>query len=173
MDLADNAFDLGIRIAPLADTNLIARRIAPNRKILLASPTYLQASGHPLKPADLTTHQCLVIRENNSAYALWRLGSGRLARTVRVKGALSSNDGEAVHQWALDGLGIIMRSEWDVSADLKAGRLVEVLPDWKAAPADIFAVYPERHHVSAKVRAFIDFLTERLGDTPPWRSPAG
>lgn len=172
MDLADNAFDLGIRIAPLADTNLIARRIAPNRKILLASPAYLQASGHPLKPADLTTHQCLVIRENNSAYALWRLGSGRLARTVRVKGALSSNDGEAVHQWALDGLGIIMRSEWDVSADLKAGRLVEVLPDWKAAPADIFAVYPERHHVSAKVRAFIDFLTERLGDTPPWRSPA-
>lgn len=171
LDLADQGLDLGIRIAPLADTNLIARRIAPNRKILLASPAYLARHGAPGKPADLAQHECLVIRENASAYALWRLGSGRLARTVRVKGALSCNDGEAVHRWALDGLGIILRSEWDVAADMHAGKLVEVLPDWAPPPADIFAVYPERQQVPAKVRAFVEFLIARLGDTPPWRRP--
>jgi DNA-binding transcriptional LysR family regulator len=169
LDLADQAFDLGIRVAPLADTILVARRIAPNRKLLLASPGYLAAHGTPDKPADLALHQCLVIRENHDAYALWRLGSGRLARTVRVQGALSSNDGEAVRQWALAGLGIIMRSEWDVAADVKAGRLVEVLPAWKPAPADIFAVYPERERVPAKVKTFVDFLCTTLGDVPPWR----
>jgi LysR family transcriptional activator of dmlA len=169
MDLTESAYDLGIRLGELGDTAMIARRLAPNRKYLLASPRYLERFGTPAKPADLPAHQCLLIRENTRAYALWRLGSGRSATTVRVGGQLSSNDGEAVHQWALAGHGIIIRSEWDVAADLRSGKLEEVLPQWPPAPADVYAVYPERHKLSARVRVFIDFLGEYFGDVPPWR----
>jgi DNA-binding transcriptional LysR family regulator len=108
----------------------------------------------------------LVIRENE-AYGVWKFTGKNGPETVRVNGTLASNNGEVVRDWALAGHGIMLRSEWDVADHLRRGELIEVLPDWHAADADIHAVFPQRLHLSAKVRMFIDFLVESFAD-PPW-----
>jgi DNA-binding transcriptional LysR family regulator len=158
--LVEESFDVGIRFGELPDARLIARRIAPNRRLLCAAPSYLKRSGQPKVPHDLTRHNCIVLRQNDATYGAWQFSRGRHQETVKVRGALSSNDGEVTLNWALDGHGIIMRAEWDIAKYLRSGRLQLVLEEYATAPADIFAVYPERHSMSAKVRAFTDFLVE-------------
>jgi DNA-binding transcriptional LysR family regulator len=160
MNLMDEAFDVGIFFGSPPDSRVVARKIASNRRILCASPAYLRAAGVPESPRDLQSHRCIVLRENDTAYGNWHLRRGRKRETVKVHGPLCSNDGETVLKWALDGHGIIMRSEWDAHAHLQSGALRVVLQDWSPPDAHIFAVYPERTNLSAKVRAFTDFLTE-------------
>lgn len=162
MNLADMAFDVGIRIGELPDARITARKIASNRRLLCASPIYLEKCGNPSVPHDLQRHDCIVIRENDAAYGVWHLSNGRKQQTVKVRGTLSTNDGEAALGWALDGHGIIMRSQWDAAPYLRSGRLCPVLGDWSLPGADIFAVYPERLNLSAKVSAFVNFLVERF-----------
>jgi LysR family transcriptional activator of dmlA len=144
----------------LPDSRLVARRLALNRRFLCASPDYLKRAGRPATPRDLQRHQCIVLRENDSAYGTWHLNRGRKHETVKVRGALSTNDGETAVIWALAGHGILMRSEWDVRTHLHSGALKMVLPDWSLPSADAFAVYGERLTLSAKVTAFVDFLIE-------------
>ncbi|MEN3363273.1 MAG: LysR family transcriptional regulator, transcriptional activator for dmlA [Burkholderiales bacterium] len=158
MNLVEQSFDVGIRFGELPDTRLVARKIAPNRRLLCAAPSYLKKYGVPKVPHDLTRHNCIVLRQNDAAYGTWHFTRGRHAETVKVRGALSSNDGEVTLNWALEGHGIILRAEWDIAKYLRSGRLQLLLEDYATLPADIFAVYPERHGVSAKVRAFTDFL---------------
>lgn len=155
-------YDIGIRFGEPPDARILARKIASNRRILCASPDYISAHGKPAAPEDLAAHRCLVIREGERAYGTWALVCGKQTRNVKVGGALSTNHGEVAVDWALEGHGILLRSIWDIAPDLRAGRLVPVLPDWSGAPADIYALYPQRLHLSAKVKAFIDFLTERF-----------
>jgi LysR family transcriptional activator of dmlA len=162
LNLADQAFDIGIRIGELPDARIIARKIAANRRLLCAAPAYLKQHPAPAAPRDLQTHACIVLRENEAAYGSWHLSRGKRQETVKVRGALSSNDGETVLAWALAGHGILMRSEWDVAPYLRSGRLRPVLEDWALPPSDIFAVYPERLNLSAKVSAFVDFLAARF-----------
>lgn len=162
VNLADEAFDVGIRFGELPDARLVARKIAANRRLLAASPRYLDQRGRPATPNDLTRHDCIVLRQNDSVYGLWRLLRGRRAESVKVRGPLSSNDGSVVLRWALDGHGILMRAEWEVADHLRAGRLEQVLPGYALPAADVYAVYPERHHLSARVRVFVDFLAERF-----------
>lgn len=164
VNLADEAFDVGIRFGELPDARLIARKIASNRRLLCAAPAYLKQHGIPQAPEDLIHHNCIVLRQNDSAYGIWRLTGGRKTETVKIRGALSSNDGEVALGWALKGHGILMRAEWDLAKYLRSGRLQVILPDYALPPADIYAVYPERHSLSARVRAFIDFLIARFGD---------
>lgn len=164
INLVDDAFDVGIRFGELPDARLIARKIAPNRRLLCAAPAYLKQHGIPQAPEDLIHHNCIVLRQNDSAYGIWRLTGGRKMETVKIRGALSSNDGEVALGWALKGHGILMRAEWDLAKYLRSGRLQVILPDYALPPADIYAVYPERHSLSARVRAFIDFLIARFGD---------
>jgi DNA-binding transcriptional LysR family regulator len=166
--LADQAFDVGIWFGVVPDSRMVARQIAANRRLLCASPDYLRRHGRPVKPRDLQKHQCIVLRESDSAYGTWHLSNGRKQETVKVSGALSSNDGESALQWALGGHGVLMRSEWDVIGHLRSNRLQVVLPEWSLPDADIFAVYPERMHLSAKVSAFIDFLDEWFAENPEW-----
>jgi DNA-binding transcriptional LysR family regulator len=161
--MADESIDVGIRFGDIPDATMIARRIAPNRRLLCASPAYLKERGRPENPADLAAHSCIILRQNETAYGVWRFERESRAYTVKVRGALSSNDGEVVLRWALDGHGIVMRAEWDIAKYIRSGRLEQVLADYALPPADIFAVYPQRHHLSAKVTAFIDFLIERFG----------
>ncbi|CAB3759550.1 LysR family transcriptional regulator [Paraburkholderia solisilvae] len=161
--LADEAYDVGIWFGDVPDSRLVARRIAPNRRFLCASPAYLERAGLPLAPRDLHAHQCIVLRENDAAYGTWHLTRGRKQETIKVRGALSSNDGETALVWALDGHGVLMRSEWDVYPHLRSGALQVVLPDWSLPGADVHAVYGERLNVSAKVGAFVDFLAEWFG----------
>jgi DNA-binding transcriptional LysR family regulator len=146
----------------LPDTRLSARKIMSNRRLLCASPTYLKKFGEPHTPHDLAQHRCILHRQNDDAYGVWRLFKGRQSETVKVNGTLSSNDGDVVLNWALDGHGILIRSEWDLAKYLESGRLQVVLKDYKTAPADLFVVYPSRRNLPAKVRAFIDFLVASL-----------
>ena len=158
----EDLFDVCVRFAAPPDSRLIARRIAANRRLLCASPAYLARRGTPKVPNDLSKHNCIGIRQGEEAYGVWRLtsGRGRSARTesVRTRGSLTTNDGEIAVNWALDGHGILMRAEWDIERYLRNGRLVQILPQYATPDADIYAVYPQRHQLTARVRAFVDFL---------------
>jgi LysR family transcriptional regulator, transcriptional activator for dmlA len=119
-------------------------------------------------PDDLRNHRCIVLRENDTAYGTWHFSKGKRHQLVKVHGSMSSNDGEATLQWALKGHGVVVRSEWDVGQYIDNGSLDRLLADWNLPPADIYAVYPERLNLSAKVRVFVEFLD---GLTAPLRIP--
>lgn len=161
--LTDDAFDVCIRFGAPPDSRMIARQIAPNRRLLCAAPAYLAKHGTPKVPNDLTRHNCIGIRQGEEAYGVWRLSSGRgktlATEAVKTRGNLTTNDGEIAVNWALDGHGILMRAEWDIERYLRNGRLVQVLPQYVTPDASIHAVYPQRHQLAARVRAFVDFLT--------------
>ena len=161
-DFVRDGIDLAIRFGDLPDRRLIARKIAPNRRLVCAAPRYLDEHGRPDTPHDLLRHRCIVLRQNEEAYNLWRFSRGDQSETVKVRGGLSSNDGEVTMTWGLAGLGILQRAEWDLARYLRSGRLEQVLPGYQLPPADIYAVFPERHHLSAKVRVFVDFLVEHF-----------
>jgi LysR family transcriptional activator of dmlA len=161
--LADDLFDVCIRFGSPPDTRVVARRLAPNRRLLCASPAYLAKHGVPKVPNDLTRHNCIGIRQGDEAYGVWRLLSSRgrndTTEAVKTRGNLTTNDGEIAVAWTLDGHGILMRAEWDVERYLRDGRLVQVLPEYYTPDADIYAVYPQRRHLATRVRAFVDFVT--------------
>jgi len=160
--IADESIDVGIRFGEPPDARVVARRIAPNRRLIGASPAYIAKHGTPQRPEDLARHNCIILRQNETASGIWRFTRGRKVHSVKVHGTLSSNDGEVVLKWALDGHGVVQRAEWDIAKYVRSGRLKLVLEDYALPPADIYAVYPERHHLSAKVSAFIDFLIRRF-----------
>lgn len=165
--LTDDTFDVCIRFGEPPDTRVVARRLAPNRRLLCAAPSYLAARGMPLSAHDLTRHNCIGIRQGDEAYGVWRLSAGRGAarktEAVRINGTLTTNDGEIAVKWALEGHGILLRAEWDINEYLADGRLVQVLPDHETPNADIFAVYSQRHQMSNRIRAFVDFIALELG----------
>ena len=162
--LTDDSFDVCIRFGAPPDARVIARHIAPNRRLLCASPAYLAKHGTPKVPNDLTRHNCIGIRQGEEAYGVWRLASGRgkaaTTEAVKTRGNLATNDGEIAVNWALNGHGILMRAEWDIERHLKTGSLVQVLPNYYTPDADIHAVYPQRHQLTARVRAFVDFVAQ-------------
>ena len=165
--LTDDSFDVCVRFGAPPDARVVARYIAPNRRLLCAAPAYLAQHGTPRVPNDLNRHRCIGIRQGEEAYGLWRLTSGRGAhaatQAVKTRGNLTTNDGEIAVHWALDGHGIVMRAEWDIQRYLKNGRLVQVLPQFHTPDADLYAVYPQRHQRAARVRAFVDFVAQALG----------
>lgn len=163
MDLIETGFDLAVRFGELPDNRLTARRIMSNRRFLCASPDYLQRNGTPRRLEDLTRHRCIVHRQNDDAYGVWRFVVNGHTEMVKVHGALSSNDGDIVQGWALDGLGIVMRSEWDVNRHLESGRLVRVLPECILPDADLYAYFPSREHLPARTRQAVNFLATELG----------
>lgn len=156
--LPDDAIDLVIRFGDLPDSRLIAQRVAANRRVLCATPAYLDRHSRPRTPADLVRHACIVLRQNDDPYGVWRLARGRDSEAIKVHGRLSTNDGEVALGWAREGHGILMRAAWNIADDLRSGALEEVLPGWTLPPADIHAVYPERLNLSAKVSAFVGHL---------------
>ena len=156
--LVEQGFDLQIRFGELPDVRLTARLLARNRRVLCASPAYLRRAGMPAAPRDLAQHACLFIRESDETFGRWQLQSGAKSETVKVRGPLASNDGECVLGWAVDGHGILMRSLWEAAPLIRARKLKPVLPDWRLPPADIYAVFPSRNHLTAKTRALVDHL---------------
>ncbi|MYM85200.1 LysR family transcriptional regulator [Duganella sp. FT50W] len=168
INLTDKAFDIGIWFGTVPDSRMVARKIATNLRCLCASPDYLARAGTPAVPRDLQAHQCIVLRESDAAYSTWNLSKGNKHESVKIRGGLSTNDGETGVLWALAGFGILMRSGWDVQSHIGSGRLVPVLPEWSLPVADIFAVYPERANLSAKVSVFIDFLVEWFKHHAHW-----
>ncbi len=158
--LQDSSYDVCIRFGEPPDARIIAKKIAGNRRLLCASPGYLLKHGAPKTPRELMQHQCITIRHGDEAYGLWRLESAQGQETVKINGPLTTNDGDIAVQWALDGHGILLRAEWDLSKHLKSGRLELVLKNHRTPPADIYAVYPQRHQLARRVRAFVDFLSQ-------------
>lgn len=161
VDLIAEGFHLDIRVGQVQETHLIARSIAANARVLCASPAYLESHGTPLRLADLARHNCIAIRERDQDFGRWRLDGPDGPETVRVGGPLSTNNGELVHQWAIDGHGIILRSMWDVGQSIADGRLVRVLPAY-SQEANVWAIHPTRLSLSANVRVCVQFLEEWL-----------
>ena len=169
LDLVGSGFDLGIRVGALGDSGLVARQLATNRRVLCASSDYLRRHGAPRTPADLATHDCLLLVGSQGRQDVWRF-TDRKGREVaqRVQGRFESNQGELLRDAVVAGLGIALHSVWHVHEELRAGRLQVLLPDYPIAATGIHAVMPQRRLVPPRVRAFVDFLAERLGEHPPW-----
>jgi LysR family transcriptional regulator, transcriptional activator for dmlA len=164
--LTDDSFDVCFRFGAPPDARVVARRLAPNRRVLVAAPAYLARAGEPKSPAELARHNCIGIRQGDEAYGLWRLsplrGAAGREQAIKTRGSLTTNDGEIAVQWALAGLGILMRAEWDVARYLQSGRLVTVLPSWRTPDADIYAVWPQVQQHAVRVRAFVDVAAATL-----------
>jgi DNA-binding transcriptional LysR family regulator len=186
-EMADANYDVYIHIGGLsADSSRVAFRIAANDRLMLASPAYLKRAGIPKTPQALTQHSCLLLQENDEDVGMWRLKSTRTTARktlssdsthhatgnevhIRVQPSLLSNDGDVIKQWALAGRGIMLRSEWDTAREIAAGKLVRVLPTWQLPEANIYALVSQRHGLTTRARAFINFLSARFAPQPPWR----
>jgi DNA-binding transcriptional LysR family regulator len=160
ISLAENAFDVQIRFGEIPDSRLLARHIASNRRLICASPKYLEKHGIPTTASDLSGHSCIVIKQNESEFGTWRLRRKDKTDTVKVNSKFVTNDGAVALRWALDGHGILMRAEWDLAQHIRSGELVLILPDYETPPADIYAVYLQKISRSAKLAAFIKHLEE-------------
>jgi len=163
VDLVGEGFDLEILVGDDLPGQHLARKLVSNRRVLCATPGYLERRGTPQSLEDLKDHDCLVLKERNNAFGIWTLSKDGQEETVRVNGPLSSNSGEIVLEWALSGGGILLRSMWDVKPMLEQGRLVQVL-DGYTQSANVWAVYPTRLSESAKLRVCVEFLEEYFRD---------
>ncbi len=162
LDIIDNNIDVAIRTREVEpDSNITIRRLAETRRILAASPKYLNQHGTPKSPDDLQRHKVLVYTYANKPNEL-RFSKDGKTSTVNVKGLLESNDGQVLRAAALDGLGILVQPTYILYDDLQSGHLVPVLDDWDLPRLTINLAYPSRKHLSAKVRTFIDFVAERF-----------
>ena len=173
VDIVDEGYDLAIRISRAGSTNNAARKLATSRNILCASPTYLARCGHPATPADLIGHRCI-----GYSYAAtgdeWQLIDGESeVHTVKVNCHMHSNNGDTARAAALAGQGVIWQPTFLLGNDLRAGKLIQVLPEYRLPDIDILALYPSRRHLSAKIRAMIDFLVDAFDDVPPWDRDEG
>ncbi|KTT52246.1 LysR family transcriptional regulator [Pseudomonas oryzihabitans] len=162
VNLLEGPFDLDIRVGEPPDARVIAHRLLDNRRLLCAAPAYLARAGTPASVADLARHNCLVLRQDAGDYAVWRFTKDSQHFAQKVRGSLSSNDGEVMVRLALDGHGLILRSEWDVAELIASGALVPVLTDHAAPTAAIYAVHRQQRHVPRRISELIRHLAREL-----------
>lgn len=170
VDLVREGFDLGIRFGTLEDSTLIARRLASNRRVLCASPDYLNRKGIPKTPDALAEHDCLSMVRMNEPLTTWYFQNENEKRAITIQAAQSSNDGALVRRWAIEGAGITLKSYWDVAEDLKAKRLVTIMSNYQhdfnrvgtTSGADLHAIYPNRKFIPQRTIEFIKVLTEHF-----------
>jgi DNA-binding transcriptional LysR family regulator len=167
VDLVEEGADLAVRIGVLTESTLVARRLCPIRIVLCASPGYLERHGTPRTPADLAAHSCLGYTYTRGG-AEWELPGPDGSIVLPIRGSLRANNGEALHQAALDGMGIAFQPTFIAGEALAAGRLRQVLAPYARAELSAYAVFPSRKFLSAKVRTFVDFLAEKFGPEPYW-----
>jgi len=168
VDLIDEGYDVAVRIGRLTDSGLVARKLAPLRRVVCASPDYLAARGVPASPGDLENHDCLSYSNMAQSDEWSFLGPDGRLMSVAVKGRLRVNNGDTLRIAALRVLGLVNQPAFLVGADLQAGTLVGVLTEYVAQDGAVYAVYPHSRHLSPKVRAFVDFLADRFGPRPYW-----
>jgi DNA-binding transcriptional LysR family regulator len=171
-DLIDEGFDVAVWVGELPDSSLVARQLAPCRMVVCGAPSYFEKHGTPRTPADLTNHNCLTVAVTGlSYYRAWHLTAAD-GTTLNISpiGNLRTNSGAVLKVAALAGHGLVCLPTYFVGDALQSGRLVTVLDDYIAPPLTLRALYPHNRHLSAKVRAFVDFLASRFGREPPWDS---
>lgn len=165
VDLVEGGFDIAIRNSELKDSSLIARKLAPDNRIVCASPAYIEKRGQPIVPEDLNSHQCITLMGMDD----WAFHLPKGQVNIKAKGNLRTDNGEAVRDACINGLGICISSKWSVYKHLKNGKLRQILEQYPlATDTAIWAVYPSSRLIAPKVRAFIDYFTEYFGDTPYW-----
>jgi len=165
----EDRFDVVIHIGQLSVSNLVCRTLAPNRRYVCASPAFIASHGPIDAPEQLAQLPCIALRENNEDVTLWHFTRGRNTQSVRIQTSLSSNDGSVIKQWGREGLGVILRSEWDVADALADGSLVRLLPGWKLPDADVVALTHQRDGLPERTRNFMRFLQDAFRPEPPWR----
>jgi DNA-binding transcriptional LysR family regulator len=168
VDIVDEGYDMALRIARGGSTSHVARKLAASHNIVCAAPAYLERHGRPRVPADLLQHRCVGYSYWASANEWHFFDDDGIGHTVKVPCVMHANNGDTVRAAALGGVGIIAQPTFLIGADLRAGRLLPLLPGFRLPDIDVLAVYPSRRHLSAKVRVMIDFLVEAFKDTPPW-----
>lgn len=168
IDPLEEGVDITVRIGTLADSSLIARRLAPARLVLAAAPAYLASHGTPEAPEDLVQHACLTYGHLAGVQRWTLVGRDGATVSVPVTSRLCSNNGDVLREAALGGLGIASLPTFLIGPDIAAGRLALVLPDTQPAPLGIYALYAPNRYLAAKTRVFIDFLSQRFGDSPEW-----
>lgn len=163
-NLVQDDIDLVIRFGVPPDSSLVARRLAPNRRVLCASPAYLKLHGIPDHPGDLDRFDYIVLSSASGAANEWRFSCGSEVETftVPLERARETNDGALAREWAVDGHGIVMKSVWDIGADLRAGRLHILMPEWRSPDVPVHALYQRSRYMAPRVRALLDFLIERF-----------
>lgn len=165
VDLVEGGFDIAIRNSQLKDSSLIARKLARDTRILCASPDYLKKNPAPVTPQDLHSHQCITLMGLDD----WAFQTPKGQVHIKAKGNFRTDNGEAVRDACINGLGITINSRWSIYNHLKNGELVQILEDYPLiSHTDIWAVYPSSRLLAPKVRAFIDYFTEHFGDNPYW-----
>ncbi len=168
IDLVGEEIDVAIRFTEqLNDQSAIARKLAPNKRVFVASPDYLREFGVPKKPKDLVNFNCLQL-STVRAFNLWHFENGTSDSEIKIEGNFDANSADAVYHAALSGIGIAKLSTYLVNDALADGRLEQVLPDYWDATSDILAVYSNKRNLSPNVRALVDFLADKLGPVPPW-----
>jgi len=161
IDLIEEGLDLALRVGPSPDPGLIARRLAADRLVICAAPAYLDRCGRPTRPQDLAAHNC-VLYSYSAAGSEWKMTGPDGEHSVKVGGNMRANNGDLLNQVVLSGGGLMCQPEFLVGEDLRAGRLEEVLKEYRCESLGIYAVFPSRKHLSAKTRTFVDFLVEHL-----------
>lgn len=167
VDLVEEGFDLALRISQELDPSLVARRLTTVRIICCAAPVYVQRAGMPAKPQDLQQHDCLIYT-NTARPDEWTFDGPTGRISVKVRGGWHANSGDLLRIAALAGEGIVCQPTFLIGDDLRTGRLVPLLPDYHLPDLTMYAVYPSRRHLSAKVRALVDYMVGQLGDPPAW-----
>ncbi|MCA0922173.1 LysR family transcriptional regulator [Pseudooceanicola nanhaiensis] len=162
VDLVEGGFDLAVRTGPLRDSDLKARLLLRGQKNICAAPAYWARHGKPQHPAELAQHNCLLLGEPGERQSAWTFRKDGERLRVRVSGDRQVNDGEALRQWAIAGAGIVQKSSFDIAEDLREGRLETALHAFTAEQTNLYAVSPPRQYESRRVRAFVDFMVERL-----------
>ena len=175
LDLVDERIDVAIRLGPLQDSRLIARRLAPMRSAIAASPAYLERHGRPRKPEDLGAHECLLLDMPGFSQR-WRFRDAvGQERAVTVSGRLLTSNAIALKDCALAGLGVILQARWILGRELRQGTLVDLFPDYEVTAATFdnsaFILYPSRSFLPRKVKVFISYLHEKFAAHPPWDRP--
>lgn len=167
VDLLDEGFDAAIRIARLPDSTLIAKKLAPMRLVTCASPAYWEKHGRPKTPADLKDHNCLIYSYLASENE-WPFKGKEGPTSVKVSGNIRANNGDALKAAAIEGVGVVVVPTFIIGDEFQSGRLEAVLADYVETDLAIYAVYPHNRYLSAKVRAFVDFLADQFGPEPYW-----
>ncbi len=173
VDIVNEGYDCAVRVGEMPDSNLVSVRLADNRRLCVAAPAYLARAGTPLTPAELSRHACLTLSSDASQTRGWAfLVDGELVH-LRPSGPLDCSDGQVLHEWCLQGLGIAWRSTWEVEGDIASGKLVDVLQEHAAPPNGIYAVFTQRKHLPLRVRLWIDYIKLRFGDASYWAQVPG
>jgi DNA-binding transcriptional LysR family regulator len=171
IDIVNEHFDCAVRIGDMPDSSLVGVRLADNRRQCVAAPAYLKRAGTPKAPADLHRHECLTLSSDASQTRGWSFAVDGAVTHLRPSGRLDCSDGQVLHEWCLQALGIAWRSTWEVADDIAAGRLVSVLDDFAAPPNGIYAVFAHARHLPLRVRLWVDLLKQTWGDATYWQPP--